>query len=154
MPRIHFELSTNLSPEEVVRVLTDFSPRRAEVWRNIDQAHLKVHDKGPGWADVTEGNSLAGGVWERNRYEWGKEPGRVTIKTLDSNVWTPGDGWDYRVTPASGGSRISVDVTRHGRGAKGALIGVILSAAGSRMLREDMRRVLAPLERAGSAPAS
>lgn len=145
MPRIHFDLSTTLSPEEVVRVLTDFGPHRAEVWRNIDQDHLKVHDQGPGWAEVTEGNSLAGGIWERNRYEWGKEPGRVTIKTLESNVWTPGDGWDYRVTRSSrGGSAISVDVVRHGRGAKGVLIGVVLRLFGSRMLRDDMRHVLAP----------
>jgi polyketide cyclase/dehydrase/lipid transport protein len=147
VPRIHFKLGTRLSPDEVVRALTDFSAHRAEVWRNIDSAHLKVHDQGPGWADVTEGNSLAGGVWERSRYEWGKEPGRVTTTTLDSNVWSAGDGWTYRVTPATGGgSTINVDVARHGKGAKGALIAAVLSVAGARMLREDMRRVLAPLE--------
>lgn len=147
MPHVHFELDTSLSPDEVVRVLVDFGPRRAQVWRNIDADHLKVHDHGPGWADVTEGNSLAGGIWERNRYEWGKEPGRVTVKTLKSNVWTSGDGWDYRITPSGAGSHISVDVERHGRGAKGVLTGLVISLAGSRMLREDMRRVLAPLER-------
>ena len=147
MPRIHFELATRLSPDQVVTALTDFGPHRAEVWRNIDSDHLKVHDQGPGWADVTEGNSLAGGVWERSRYEWGKEPGRVTTTTLESNVWSVGDGWDYRITPATGGgSTISVKVARHGKGAKGALISAVLSVAGARMLREDMRRVLAPLE--------
>lgn len=147
MARVHFQLDTSLNPDEVVRALTDFSPRRAEVWRNIDQDHLKIHGQGPGWAEVTEGNSLAGGVWERNRYDWGGEPGRVSIKTLESNVWSPGDGWEYQIKPNSGGgSKINVDVVRHGRGAKGALIDGVISIFGSRMLREDLRRALAPLE--------
>ena len=75
MPRIRFDLETSLSPDAVVRVLTDFSPHRAEVWRNIDQDHLHVHGQGPGWAEVTEGNALAGGMWERTRYEWGRSWG-------------------------------------------------------------------------------
>ena len=98
MPRVHFELETSLQPSAVVSVLTDFSAHRAEVWPNIDAEHLKVHAQGPGWADVTEGNSLAGGVWERNRYACG-EPGRVTITTTESNTWKAGSGWEYRMTP-------------------------------------------------------
>ena len=148
MPRVHFELETSLSPGAVVGVLTDFSAHRAEVWPNIDAAHLKVHAQGPGWADVTEGNSLAGGVWERNRYEWGQAPGRVTITTTDSNTWKSGSGWEYRMTATpSGGTRIQVDVVRRGRGLRGALLSSVIGLVGARILRSDMRKVLAPLER-------
>ena len=130
-----------------MQVLSDFSPRRAEVWRNIDAEHLHVHGQDRGWAEVTEGNALAGGIWERSRYEWGKEPGLVTATTLDSNVWSKGDGWRYRVTPTPGGrTTIHVDVVRRARSPKGALISLVLRVNGSRMLREDMRRVLARLE--------
>ena len=149
MPRVHFELETSLSPEAVVRALTDFSPHRAEVWRNIDAQHFQIHDQGPDWAEVTEGNALAGGIWERNRYQWAKEPGRVTITTLDSNVWTPGDGWDYRAakSPVTGKTTVTVDVRHRAHSPKGVLIALVLRVAGARMLREDLRRVLSPLER-------
>lgn len=144
MPQVHFELETALPPDAVLRVLTDFSDRRAQVWPNIDKDHLKVHAQGPGWAEVTEGNARAGGIWERNRYEWGQEPGRLTIMTVESNTWKPGSRWDYRLTPAGGGgTRVSVDVLRMGRGAKGVLVGTVIGLFGSRILRADMATVLA-----------
>jgi hypothetical protein len=148
VPRVHFTLQTTLGPDRVLGVLTDFSEHRAEVWPNIDRAHFTVHGQGPGWADVTEGNAVAGGVWERNRYEWGKEPNRLEITTTDSNTWRAGSGWDYHLTPlAAGGTSIRVDVLRRGRGAKGALLGLVIGALGARILRSDMQKVLGPLER-------
>jgi hypothetical protein len=147
MPRIHFDVNTSLSPDQVLAVLTDFSPRRADVWPNIDKEHLQIHGQGPQWADVTEGNALAGGIWERSRYEWGEEPGRVTITTLESNVWKPGSGWDYRLTPSpTGGTAIRVDVRRNGHGPKGLLLGLVLAMVGARLLRGNMHQVLRPLE--------
>src|SRR5207248_1581838 len=86
MPRIHFRLRTPLAPAAVIGALTDFSPRRAEVWPNVDAAHFELHRAGPDWADVTEGSSVAGGVWERNRYQWDAEAGRVTATTVESNT--------------------------------------------------------------------
>ena len=72
----------------------------------------------------------------------------MTVTTLDSNVWSAGDGYDYRLTPtAAGGTAISVDVVHHAQSLKGRLVGLVRSLNGARMLREDMRRVLEPLER-------
>jgi len=140
-----------MSPDTVLAVLTDFSAHRAEVWPNIDKAHFTVHGQGAGWADVTEGNSVAGGIWERNRYEWGGAPGKLVITTLESNTWKPGSRWDYEITARpTGGSRIDVTVLRLGRGVMGTLLGLLLSAFGSRILSSDMRKALKPLEAAGS----
>src|SRR5438876_247814 len=80
MPHVHFELQTSLEPQAVFSVLTDFGPRRAEVWRNIDAEHFQVHGQGPGWADVTEGSARGGGIWERNRYEWPPSADRVPAR--------------------------------------------------------------------------
>src|SRR5690348_14606134 len=116
MPRVHFQLHTDLEPTAVLAALTDFGPTRAEMWPNIDEAHLSLHDSGPGWAEVTEGSSVAGGVWERLRYEW--TDGQVSAVTMDSNTWAPGSRWDYLLTPASGGGTdVDVRVVRVGRGA-------------------------------------
>ena len=144
MPRVHFELTTSLDPQAVLGVLTDFGPHRAEVWRNIDPEHFQVHGQGPGWADVTEGNARAGGIWERNRYKWLPSGDRLTITTTESNTWKPGSGWDYQLRPLpGGGTTIVVDALRKGRGPKGALVGAVIGLVGSRMLRNDLRKVLA-----------
>ena len=39
-------------------LITDFGPDRASRWANVDAAHFKVHDQGPEWAEVTEGNAM------------------------------------------------------------------------------------------------
>ena len=139
--RIHFHLQTRLPPDAVMAALTDFGSGRAEVWPNIDAAHFELHARGPGWADVTEGNSVAGGIWERSRYEWNGS--RLSVITQDSNTWARGSRWDYRLTPATGGGTdIEVDVVRIGRGLKGRLIGAVVGVIGARRLRSDMEKVL------------
>jgi hypothetical protein len=144
MAHIHFRLETKLAPDAVLAALTDFGPHRAEVWPNIDDQHFKVHSQGPGWADVTEGSSVAGGVWEREKYTWDAATRTVAVETVDSNTWGPGSRWDYKLTPSSqGGTRIEVTVERHGKGFKGRLIELGLVAAGTGTLRSQMEKALA-----------
>jgi hypothetical protein len=145
MPRIEFDLTTAVPPDRFVAALTDFSPARADIWPNIDAQHLKVHHIGADWADVTEGSSVAGGVWERNRYDW-SAPGIVRVETIDSNTWRPGSFWHYRVEPAGIGSHIQVTVDRRPATLRGRLIAVLLVFAGRRALRGSTRRVLRKLE--------
>jgi len=97
--------------------------------------------------EVTEGNSVAGGIWERNRYEWDAAGGRLTIVTQESNTWAPGSRWEYHLRPAaSGGTSIDVTAVRNGHGLKGGLVGTALSIFGTRKLRSDMEKVLAGVE--------
>ena len=90
-------------------LFTDFGPDRASLWPNVDDAHFKVHDTGPDWAEVTEGNAMG---WERERYAWDAAAGTVAIDTVDSNLWGPGSGWRYALTPAAGGTDVQVTLTR------------------------------------------
>ena len=144
MAEIHFHLETKLAPAAVLAALTDFGPRRAKVWPNIDDQHFQVHGQGPGWADVTEGSSVAGGIWEREKYTWDASTGRVTAETTDSNTWGPGSRWDYKLNPTpEGGTGIDVTLKRHGKGWKGRLIELGLRAAGARMLRAQTEQALA-----------
>ncbi len=142
MPRFDFEVTTGVPPDRFVRALTDFSPARAEIWPNVDARYLTVHGQGDGWADVTEGSGFAGGVWERNRYDWSR-PGVVRIDVTDSNAFAPGSSWLYEVSPAGTGSRIRVTVDRRPRTVKGRLIGVLLALFGRPVFRSDLRKVLA-----------
>jgi hypothetical protein len=123
MTAVRFHLDSSLAPEAALRVLTDFSPVRAEAWPSIDADHLTVHAQGDTWAEVTEGTAAA---WERARYDWDVERGRVDITTLDSKVFGPGGGWVFQVSPAGDGSRIDVELTRRPRSLQRKLLAALL----------------------------
>jgi hypothetical protein len=146
MAQVEFDVrSGSVSPERFIAALTDFSPKRAELWPNIDEQHLTVHEVGTTSADVTEGSSLAGGVWERNRYDW-STPGTVKVETTESNTWRPGSSWTYVVTPDGAGSRVHVTVVRNPASFKGRLIAALLSVGGPRPLRTATEKVVRKLE--------
>lgn len=150
MALVSFQVRSDSEPSAVLAALTDFSPRRPDVWPNIDSVHFRVHAEGPGWAEVTEGSRIAGGVWERSSYTWHSRSGTLAVETLESNVWGPGSRWDYRLTSLpGGGSLLDVTVVRNGKGLRGHLLGAAISLVGVRMLRSQLRRALAAI---GSPP--
>jgi hypothetical protein len=143
MPATRFTVHTSLSPSQTMDVLTDFGPDRVSRWPNLDQAHFTVHDRGPDWAEVTEGTSMG---WERERYSWDADAGTVVVDTLDSNLWGPGSGWRYELTPAAGGTDVKVTLTRVPGSLRGRLIGALIPIAGSRALGRQFRSVLRKAE--------
>jgi hypothetical protein len=143
MPSTTFTVHTRLSPSETMSVLTDFGPDRALLWANIDDSHFRVHELGPTWAEVTEGNRLG---WERERYEWDTAAGTLTIETLDSNLWGPGSGWRYQLTAAEGGTDVTVSLNRVGKSIVGTLVGSLIPIVGGRTLSKQLRSVLAKAE--------
>jgi hypothetical protein len=143
MPTTRFTVHSSMSPSQVMELFTDFGPDRAERWPNIDQAHFMVHEQGPDWAEVTEGNSMG---WERERYSWDTDAGTVAIDTMDSNLWGVGSGWRYRLTPAADGTDVEVTLTRVPSSFKGRLIGALIPIAGSRALGKQFQSVLRKAE--------
>lgn len=134
-----FTVHTSLSPSDVMAVITDFGPDRARWWPNVDEAHFKLHDQGPDWAEVTEGTGLG---WERERYSWDAAAGTVTIDTLASNLWGPGSGWRYELVPAAEGTDLHVSLTRVPNSLKGRLIAALIPLAGARTLGKQFQSVL------------
>jgi hypothetical protein len=143
MPSTHFTVHTTLSPSDVLTLFTDFGPGRAERWPNVDEAHFTVHDQGPDWAEVTEGNAMG---WERERYTWDATAGTVAINTLDSNLWGPGSGWRYQLTAAAGGTDVEVTLTRIPSSVKGRIVGALIPIAGARALGKQFQSVLRKAE--------
>ena len=143
MPTTRFTVHTSLSPSEVVGLFTDFGPDRASRWPNVDDAHFKVHELGPDWAEVTEGNKMG---WERERYSWNAAAGTVAIDTLDSNLWGPGSGWRYELAESAAGTDVQVTLTRVGKSFRGKLIGALIPIAGARTLGKQFRSVLRKAE--------
>jgi hypothetical protein len=143
MPKTHFTVHTSLAPHAVVELLTDFGPERAKRWPNIDEAHFQVHDQGDGWAEVTEGTSMG---WERERYAWDAGATNVTIDTLDSNLWGPGSGWRYDLTPTADGTDVHVTLTRTPKSFRGRLVGSLIPLAGGRVLGKQLEGVFRKAE--------
>lgn len=135
MPTLTVQVSTDRSPAEVRRILTDFSSSRAEAWPGVDLSHLQVHDSGDDWIEVTEGNRIG---WERERYTWDDAAGTVTATTVDSNLWGPGSGWDYRLVPEGTGTRVEVTLRRTAKNLKGRLIGALFPLIGRRMVTASL----------------
>ena len=134
-----FTVHTSLSPSDVMAVITDFGPDRARWWPNVDEAHFKLHDQGPDWAEVTEGTGLG---WERERYSWDAAAGTVTIDTLASNLWGPGSGWRYELVPAAEGTDLHVSLTRVSNSLKGRLVAALIPIVGARTLGKQFQSVL------------
>jgi hypothetical protein len=139
-----FTVHTTLSPSEVMDVITDFGPDRSRWWPNVDAAHFTVHDRGPDWAEVTEGTGMG---WEREKYSWDSTAGTVTIDTLESNLWGPGSGWRYAITPAADGSDLRVTLNREPSSFRGRLVAALIPLVGARTLGKQFESVLRRAER-------
>jgi hypothetical protein len=143
MSSTQFTVHTSLLPHEVLDLFTDFGPDRPDRWPNLDEAHFKVHESGADWAEVTEGNAMG---WERERYSWDAAAGTVAIETLESNLWGPGSGWRYQLSPADGGTDVHVTLTRVGKGLRGRLVGAVIPLVGARVIGKQFRSLLAQAE--------
>jgi hypothetical protein len=146
MAHVVADADTTATPEQVIGALTDFSPHRLQVWPNIDRKYYKVGARGEQSAEVTEGSSAFGGVWERARYDWSR-PGTVRLEVEDSNAFEPGSYWQYEVTPdAKGGSHVHMEFDRRPANFKGWSVGALLSLFGHQIFTKSLRETLKRIE--------
>jgi hypothetical protein len=143
MPTFNFHQNTTATPEQFIGGLTDFGPGRSELFENSTDDFLKVHDKGPTEADVTEGSS---GVWERLRYDW-SDPDHIVLTTTDSNAWADGQSHTYTLKrQADGTTDIDYTVVRDGKNLKGRFLGVVLGTVGKGRLKGAFEKFVKAIE--------
>ena len=152
MSTIHLHETTTATPEQFVAALTDFGPGRSKLFGNSADDYLKVHDRGPTQADVTEGS---GGVWERLHYDW-SDINRVTMTPTDSNVWGGRSGHTYTFTQRPNGTTdLDAVVVREGKTFKGRVLGVVLGTIGKSRLEKALANTVKAVEaRNNSAKAA
>src|SRR6202045_3706854 len=148
MSTIHLHQTTTLTPEQYVAGLTDFGPGRSKLFGNSADEYLKVHNRAPSQADVTEGS---GGIWERLHYDW-SDPNRVVLTTTDSNTWGGASGHTYTFTRRPNGTTdIDVIVVREGKNLKGRLLGFVLGTIGKSVLERAFENSVKAIEARNSA---
>src|SRR3974377_578952 len=133
MSTIYLHQTTTSTPEQYVAGLTDFGPGRSKLFGNSADGYLKVHDRGPSQADVTEGSS---GIWERLHYDW-SDPNHVVLPPTDSNTRGGAAGHTYTFTRRPDGlTDIDVVVVRDGKNLKGRLLSLVLGTTGKGVLKK------------------
>ena len=152
MSTIQMHATTTATPEQYIAGLTDFGPGRSKLFGNSADSYLKVHDQGPGHADVTEGS---GGVWERLQYDW-SDPSHVVLTTVDSNAWGGSSGHTYNFTKnADGTTDIDYVAVREGKNFKGRVLGIVLGSVGKgRLVKAFQNSVKAVEARNNPAPTT
>jgi len=149
MSTIHLHQTTTLTPAQYISGLTDFGPGRSKLFSNSADEYLKVHNRGPSQADVTEGS---GGIWERLHYDW-SDPNHVVLTTTDSNMWGGASGHTYTFTREPDGTTdIDLVVVRDGKNLRGRMLGLVLGTIGKGVLEKAFRNSVKAIEaRNGSA---
>jgi hypothetical protein len=109
---MRFELTTNASPDQVLRAMTDFTDRRLEIWnKTLDPQVYELRELGETWAVAREGSPRVP-YWVVVRYDW-SDPAVIRWTELETNHGDPGAG-SMRIEPrAEGGSRVHVEWTTH-----------------------------------------
>jgi len=147
MPHVVVDLDSDVSAERVLAAATDFSERRPELWPNISREFWQLHERGPNWAEATEGSPA---VWARERYEWSGN--QVVGTTQDSNVFRAGGTWTLIVEPRDGaGSHIRVTLERRFKG-KGWLFYPAVTLFGRRMFKRNLQKTLTVLANTDPTP--
>jgi len=138
--RVTYSVTTDLEPDAVWDALTEFGPRRAELWPDLSPS-FKVLERGEGWATVRESTDSLG-IWAIERYEWHRPV--ITATVQDSNAAQPGGTWRMEVRQRDGGgSLVHVAMDRRARGFVGHLVHGLFQVTNGRFLAARTKRMLA-----------
>jgi hypothetical protein len=143
MSTIHIHERTTATPQQFLAGLIDFGPGRAKLFGNSADKYLKVHERGPHDADVTEGSA---GIWERLHYDW-SDPNHIVLKTTDSNVWGGNSGHTYTFTRnLDGTTELDAVIVREGKNLKGRVLEAIVGTVGKHKLATDFTHTVKAIE--------
>ena len=140
MAKVSYTVETDLDPKVVWDALTEFGPRRAELWPDLSPSSFKVLDRGEGWARVREGTASLG-IWSIERYEW-TEP-VITATVEEASAAQAGGTWRMEVRPrAGGGSVLTISMNRRAKGFVGHIIHGLFQVTDGRFLAARTQRML------------
>jgi hypothetical protein len=143
MARVTYTVETDLDPKVVWDALTEFGPRRAQLWPDLSPESFKVLDRGEGWARVREGTASLG-LWSIERYEW-TEP-VITATVEEASAAQPGGTWRMEVRPRpGGGSTLVIEMDRRAKGLVGHIVHGLFQVTNGRFLAARTRRMLSNL---------
>jgi hypothetical protein len=138
--KFEFDFVTTATPEQVIELMTDFSPNRPNRWPASSVKAFEVYHLGNTDADIREGQDFPK-LWATWHYDWSL-PGSVTLTVTDSNALKPGSFMTLTATPrAEGGSAVHGEWEQTSKNLT-ALIGVaLMRVIGPRFLSSYYKKV-------------
>jgi hypothetical protein len=140
MARVNYKVESDLDPNVVWEALTEFGPRRAELWPDLSPSSFQVLERGENWARVKEGTASLG-IWSIERYEWAYPV--VTATVENANAAQTGGTWRMEVRSGPrGGSELRIAMDRRAKGVVGHIIHGLFQITNGRFLAARTRRML------------
>ncbi len=99
--KFEFDFETTATPEQVVELMTDFSPNRPHRWPASSVKAFEVYRLGETDADIREGQDFPK-LWATWHYDW-STPDSVTLSITDSDALQPGGFMTLTATPKADG---------------------------------------------------
>jgi hypothetical protein len=100
-----FDFVTTATPDQVIELMTDFSPDRVHRWPASSAKAFEVYHLGEAAADIRDGQDFPM-LWATWHYDW-SAPGSVTLTITESDALQPGGYMTLSATPrVEGGSAV------------------------------------------------
>jgi hypothetical protein len=128
------------TPDQVIELMTDFSPNRPHRWPASSVKAFEVFHLGGTEADIREGQDFPK-LWAKWHYDW-STPGTVTLTVVESDSLAPGSNATMTATPnPAGGTSVHV-VWDHTSKNLSALLGIaMMRVIGPRFLASYFKKV-------------
>jgi hypothetical protein len=134
-----FDFLTTASPEQVVELMTDFSPKRPARWPACSAKAFEVYRIGDTDADIREGQDFPK-LWAKWRYDW-SEPNSVTLTITESDDLEVGGFMSLSAAPRDGGTSVHAVWQQTPKSTRGLLAVVMMRFVGPRFLSRYYKRV-------------
>jgi len=147
--RVTYTVESDLDPKVVWDALTEFGPRRAELWPDLSPESFRVLDQGQGWARVREGTASLG-IWSIERYSWHEPVIMATVE--EASAAHRGGTWRMEVKLRPGGGTVlTIQMDRRAKGLVGHIIHGVFQVTNGRFLAARTQKMLANIRRVDSA---
>lgn len=138
--RFEFDFDTTATPEQVIEMMTDFSPNRPHRWPASSVEAYEVYHLGATEADIREGQDRPK-LWATWHYDW-STPGSVTLTITESTALKPGGFMTLTATPGrDGGSAVHAVWDQASKNFTGLLAVATMRVIGPRTLRRYYKKV-------------
>ena len=130
---------TTATPDQVIELMTDFSPNRPHRWPASSVKAYEVYRLGETEADIREGQDFPK-LWATWHYDWSK-PNSVTLTIVESDHLEAGGLMSLTAAPHDGGSSVHAVWQQTSTSVRGLLAVIMMRFVGPRSLASYYKRV-------------
>jgi hypothetical protein len=137
--RFEFDFVTTATPEQVVELMTDFSPNRPHRWPASSVDAFEVYRVGDTDADIREGQDVPK-LWAKWHYDW-SEPNSVILTIIESDALEAGGFMSLTAAHRDGGSAVHGVWQQTSKNVRGLLAVTTMRFIGPRSLSSYYKKV-------------